>query len=65
MGERRPAPAARLDPVAARGERLGERDKGGLGAAERAGLGGPPVEGDAVIGHHHISHHSLSSRAFR
>ncbi len=53
------------DPMAARGQRLGERDKRGLGAAERPRLGGPAVKGDAVIGHHHLSHHSLSSRAFR
>jgi hypothetical protein len=73
--ERRPADAlvrqrgaavvARRDPMAARGQRLGERDKGGLGAAERPRLGGAAVEGDAPIGHHHVSHHSLSSRAFR
>ena len=57
--------AARLDPVAVRGERLGERDKGGLGAAERPRFGRPAVEGDAAIGHHNSCHHSLSSRAFR
>jgi hypothetical protein len=65
VSERSRAIAARLDPVAARGEPLGEPDKSGLGAAERPGFGRPAIEGDAVIGHHHLSHHSLSSRAFK
>jgi hypothetical protein len=74
-GERRPSNAfvaewsgtiaARLDPVSARSKRLGECNKSGLGSAKRPGLSHCAVEGDAVIGHDHISHHSSSRRAFR
>ena len=65
VAERGAAVAACLDPMAARGERLRERDKSGFGPAERARLGHRAVEGDAVIGHDHIRHHSVSRRALR
>ena len=65
MAERRMAVAARLDMVAARCQCFGERDKRGLGAAERPGLGRRAVEGDAVIRHDYMRHYSRSRRALR
>ena len=65
MAERRTAIAARLDAMAARCQCFGERDKRGLGAAERPGLGRRAVEGDAVIRHDYMRHYSRSRRALR
>ncbi len=56
MRDRRVALAARLDTVAARRQRLGERDERRLGAAERSGLDARAVERDPVIGHHDMRH---------
>jgi hypothetical protein len=52
--------AARLNPMAAHRQRFGERDEGGLGAAEGPCFGRRAVEGDAVIRHHHMRHHPCS-----
>ena len=65
MAERRTAIAPRLDAMAARCQCFGERDKRGLGAAERPGLGRRAVEGDAVIRHDYMRHYSRSRRALR
>ncbi len=54
--ERRMAAAARVHPVAASRQRLGQRHKGGFGAAERRRRSHGPVEGDPVIGHHDMRH---------
>ena len=54
------AAIVRLDPMATCRQRLGKCDKGRLGAAEWCGFRHQPVEGDAVIGHHDVGHHSNS-----
>ena len=56
----RAAAIARLDAVTSRRQRLGERCEGSLRAAERRRFRHRSVKGDAVIGHHHRRHHSVS-----
>ena len=60
VGQRLVAAIADLDRVTARRQRFGQRHKGGLGAAQRRGLGHAPVERDAVVGHHHTRHQRRS-----
>jgi hypothetical protein len=60
VNDRGAAAIARLDLMTSRRQRLGERYKGGLGAAERCGFRHRPVEGDTVIGHNNARHHSVS-----
>ncbi len=55
-GERRRAVVADPDLVAARRQRLGERQERRLGAAEGTALGRRAVELDAVIGHDDARH---------
>ena len=55
------AAIAHLHLVAAPGKRLGQRDKGSFGAAERRRLGHCPVKGNAVIGHYHAHHQSRTT----
>ena len=39
-------------------QRLGQRDKGCFGAAERAAFGDRATERNTVIGHHNLGHYS-------